>query len=185
MVNDSNTKMASFRSAVRAFKQGESTAKGMIDTIYNVLDRDTQATLSVIKEIGQIFEQDGEKDKAKSILEAFNGFRAEVCHLSPVHHLHLSLDSLLFSRNSNSPRSAPRAVSEPDTPGSLLVQSSEPRMPPTPRADRPRRTPSGPESKLLPLPLPRPPQVVLPKEAMCAMSPDHALLSLPPRRSLL
>lgn len=78
MVNDSNTKMSSFRAAIRAFKMTESTAQNMIDTIYNVLDRDAQATISVIKEIGQIFEEDGDRDKAMNILEAMNGFRAQV-----------------------------------------------------------------------------------------------------------
>lgn len=78
MVSDSTNKMTSFSAAIRAFKNTESTAKGMIDTIYNVLDQDSQATVSVVREIGQIFEEDGLKDKAKDILEAINGFRAQV-----------------------------------------------------------------------------------------------------------
>jgi hypothetical protein len=78
MVSDSTNKMTSFSAAIRAFKNTESTAKGMIDTIYNVLDQDSQATVSVVKEIGQIFEEDGLRDKAKDILEAINGFRAQV-----------------------------------------------------------------------------------------------------------
>jgi hypothetical protein len=78
MVSDSTNKMTSFSASIRAFKNTESTAKGMIDTIYNVLDQDSQATVSVIKEIGQIFEEDGLRDKAKDILEAINGFRAQV-----------------------------------------------------------------------------------------------------------
>lgn len=72
--------MSSFRAAIRAFKRTESTAQGMIDTIYNVLDRDNQATIGVVKEIGQIFEEDGDKDKARNILEAINGFRAQVSY---------------------------------------------------------------------------------------------------------
>lgn len=78
MVHDSDTKMTSFRSAIRAFKMTESTAQNMIDTIYNVLDRDNQATISVVKHVGQIFEEDGDRDKARNILEAINGFRAQV-----------------------------------------------------------------------------------------------------------
>lgn len=78
MVGESETKMSSFQYAIRAFKISESTAQNMIDTVYNVLDRDSQATISVIKEVGQMFEDDGEKDKAKNILEAINGFRAQV-----------------------------------------------------------------------------------------------------------
>ena len=83
MVSDSTNKMTSFSAAIRAFKNTESTAKGMIDTIYNVLDQDSQATVSVVKEIGQIFEEDGLRDKAKDILEAINGFRAQVSLSSP------------------------------------------------------------------------------------------------------
>jgi hypothetical protein len=78
MVNDSENKMTSFRAAIRAFKNTESTAKGMIDTIYNVLDQDAPGTVNVVKQIGQIFEEDGNMDKAKDILEAINGFRAQV-----------------------------------------------------------------------------------------------------------
>lgn len=78
MVHDSQTKMSSFRAAIRAFKMTESTAQNMVDTIYNVLDRDAQATVSVTREIGQIFEESGDKDKARNILEAMNGFRAQV-----------------------------------------------------------------------------------------------------------
>lgn len=70
--------MSSFRAAIRAFKNTESTAQGMIDTIYNVLDRDNHATIGLVKEIGQIFEVDGEKDKARNVLEAINGFKAQV-----------------------------------------------------------------------------------------------------------
>jgi hypothetical protein len=84
MVSDSVNKMSSFRSAIRAFKNTESTAKGMIDTIYNVLDQDHQATISVVKEIGQIFEEDGSRDKAKDILEAINGFKAQVSYFATI-----------------------------------------------------------------------------------------------------
>jgi hypothetical protein len=80
MVSDSANKMSSFRAAIRAFHNTESTAKGMIDTIYHVLDQDNQATISVVKQIGQIFEEDGSRDKAKEILEAINGFRAQVSY---------------------------------------------------------------------------------------------------------
>lgn len=83
MVSDSTNKMTSFSAAIRAFKNTESTAKGMIDTIYNVLDQDSQATVSVVREIGQIFEEDGLRDKAKDILEAINGFRAQVSSPAP------------------------------------------------------------------------------------------------------
>lgn len=94
MVNDNENRMSSFQSAIRSFKHTESTAKDMIDTIYNVLDRDAQATSSIVREIGSIFEEDAEKDKAKAILEAINGFRAEVsCRLREVLSEH-NLDNL-------------------------------------------------------------------------------------------
>lgn len=107
MVSDNENKMSSFQSAVRGFKKGESTAKGMIDTIYHVLDRDAQATASIVREVGSIFEQDGDKDKAKSILEAINGFRAEVSHMCMI----MFAVSLLTrsSKKRNSQRSADQA----------------------------------------------------------------------------
>lgn len=50
----------------------------MIDTIFNVLDRDVNATTSIIREISSLFDGEGEGDKHSAVLEALNGFRVEV-----------------------------------------------------------------------------------------------------------
>jgi hypothetical protein len=77
LVNDSPTKLTSFRAAVRQFKSNESTAKDMLDTIYNVLDNDADATAGVVREISNLFDADGERDKQRAILEAVNTFRVQ------------------------------------------------------------------------------------------------------------
>ena len=50
----------------------------MVDTIYNVLDQDVDATTGVVREIASLFESEGDKDKRGAVLEALNGFRIEV-----------------------------------------------------------------------------------------------------------
>jgi intracellular sulfur oxidation DsrE/DsrF family protein len=78
LVGDSSVKLLSFRSAFRQFQNHESRAKDMIDTVYNVLDRDTDATMGVVREVAGLFHGEGEKEKQASVLEALNGFRVEV-----------------------------------------------------------------------------------------------------------
>ena len=50
----------------------------MIDTVYNVLDRDADSTMGIVREIAGLFDREGEKDKQVAVLEALNGFRVEV-----------------------------------------------------------------------------------------------------------
>lgn len=78
LVNDSSVKLQSFRSAVRQFRSNESGAKDMLDTVFNVLDRDVDATTGVMREIAGLFDGEGDRDKQRSVLEALNGFRVEV-----------------------------------------------------------------------------------------------------------
>ena len=78
LVADSPVKLSSFRSAVRQFYNNECGAKDMIDTVFNVLDRDADATMGVVREIGGLFDGEGEKDKLKTVLAALNGFHREV-----------------------------------------------------------------------------------------------------------
>jgi hypothetical protein len=82
LVNDSSTKLQSFRAAVRQYRNNESGARDMVDTIYNVLDQDVDATTGVVREIASLFESEGDKDKRGAVLEALNGFRIEVNTLS-------------------------------------------------------------------------------------------------------
>jgi len=50
----------------------------MLDTVFNVLDRDVDATTGVMREIAGLFDGEGDRDKQRSVLEALNGFRVEV-----------------------------------------------------------------------------------------------------------
>ncbi|BEI87477.1 uncharacterized protein CcaverHIS019_0101950 [Cutaneotrichosporon cavernicola] len=77
LVGDSPTKLASFRSAVRQFKNNESSAKDMIDTLFYVLDQDREATGGVGREIANLFDSEGEKEKQQAILTAVNVFRVQ------------------------------------------------------------------------------------------------------------
>ena len=78
LASGSTVKLSSFRSAVRQFRNNESGAKDMIDTVYNVLDRDAEATMGVIREIADLFDDETDKEKQVAVLEAMNAFRIEV-----------------------------------------------------------------------------------------------------------
>lgn len=67
--------MNSFRSAVRQYKANESTARDMVDTVFNVLERELEPTLGVLREVASLFD---DEDKSRAVLEAMNGFRIEV-----------------------------------------------------------------------------------------------------------
>ena len=75
LVNESENKLQSFRSAVRQYRNNESGARDMVDTIFNVLEQDVDSTTGVVS----LFESEGDNDKRGAILEALNGFRIEVC----------------------------------------------------------------------------------------------------------
>jgi hypothetical protein len=76
MVDFSETKMSSFRHSIRSFRNNESGAKDMVDTVYSVLERDSDATLKVVREIASLMAGDAEKTQA--ILAAVNAFKIDV-----------------------------------------------------------------------------------------------------------
>ena len=78
LVNESSVKLSSFRSAVRQCRNNESTASDMVDTVFHVLDRDVDATTSVVREIAGLFDGPGEQEKQSAILESLNAFRIKV-----------------------------------------------------------------------------------------------------------
>jgi hypothetical protein len=78
LVNDSSNKLDSFRSAVRQYRNNESSAKDLVDTVFHVLDEDVDATTGVLREVAGLFESESEKDKQSAVLEAVNGFRIRV-----------------------------------------------------------------------------------------------------------
>nr|XP_019011646.1 uncharacterized protein I206_03749 [Kwoniella pini CBS 10737]OCF50427.1 hypothetical protein I206_03749 [Kwoniella pini CBS 10737] len=77
LVSDSPTKLSSFRSAVRSYKNNESAAKDMVDTIFHVFDRDLDTTTGVVREISSLFSTDADGEKERNVLEALNAFRIE------------------------------------------------------------------------------------------------------------
>ncbi|WWC63500.1 uncharacterized protein I303_106103 [Kwoniella dejecticola CBS 10117] len=77
LVGDSPTKLSSFRSAVRSYKNNESTAKDMVDTIFHVFDRDLDTTTGIVREISSLFSGEGDGEKERNVLEALNAFRVE------------------------------------------------------------------------------------------------------------
>ncbi|RXK42341.1 hypothetical protein M231_00331 [Tremella mesenterica] len=83
LVEDSPTRLSSFRSAIRQFRSSESSAKDMVDSIFNILDRDVDATLGVMKEVAGLLQNDTDGDKHRAVLEAINGFRARQRELFP------------------------------------------------------------------------------------------------------
>ncbi|WRT68595.1 uncharacterized protein IL334_005573 [Kwoniella shivajii] len=77
LVSDSPTKLSSFRSAVRSYKNNESAAKDMVDTIFHVFDRDLDTTTGIVREISSLFSGEGDGEKERNVLEALNAFRVE------------------------------------------------------------------------------------------------------------
>lgn len=76
MVDFSDSKMSSFKHAIRQFKQNEAPARDMINTFYSIFDRDTDTTLRMAREVSNLMQDD--RDKVQSILEAVNTFKLEV-----------------------------------------------------------------------------------------------------------
>lgn len=76
MVEFSETKMSSFKHAIRSYKNNEAPARDMIDTFYSIFDRDGENTLMVAKRVAMILRDD--KDKVDGIVNAVNAFKMDV-----------------------------------------------------------------------------------------------------------
>lgn len=77
LTKGSQNKLASFRAAVRQFRNNESGPKDLVDTVYHVLDTDIDATLGIMREIASLFEIEGDRDKTHALLGAINTLRVE------------------------------------------------------------------------------------------------------------
>lgn len=86
----------------------------MIDTVYNVLDRDVEATVGVMRDVAGLFEGPGEGDKGRNLLEALNGFRVEVSSFESAAYDYQKLTGL--SNVINFPLWLPLQPSDPTTP---------------------------------------------------------------------
>lgn len=75
MVEHSDGKVSSFRHAIRMYRNNESGAKDMVDTVYNILERDTEATLRIMREVATLM--DDEKEKEQAVFTAVNAFKVD------------------------------------------------------------------------------------------------------------
>lgn len=66
---------AAVRSAIRTFRNSESTARDLISTFYNIVDRDLEKTASLISPLVDLLD---DEEKKNELLGAFNGFKVEV-----------------------------------------------------------------------------------------------------------
>ena len=75
LTSNSSAAETSVRSAVRSFRASESTARDVISTFYNLVNRDLEATASLVVPLVDLLDDEG---KRKELLESFNGFKIEV-----------------------------------------------------------------------------------------------------------
>ena len=62
--------------SLRSYRNSESTARDLISSIWNVLDQNLDTSATIVNMIVDLL--DGE-DKKKDLLNAWNGFKIEVC----------------------------------------------------------------------------------------------------------
>lgn len=67
--------MLAAKAAVRGFRLNESTARDLISTIWNVLDRNLDDTAGIVNAIVDLFD---EEEKKSNLLSSWNGFKIEV-----------------------------------------------------------------------------------------------------------
>lgn len=94
----------------------------MIDTIFNVLDQDTESTAGVLREVAGLFDDD---EKSRNVLEAVNAFRLTVRTERPPYFCRKD-SSLTGSNASSSLLWLHLPVSVPTMPASPAVPSSTP-----------------------------------------------------------
>ncbi|KAG1756876.1 uncharacterized protein EDB91DRAFT_1094923 [Suillus paluster] len=68
------TAVLAAKAAVRGFRLNESTARDLISTIWNVLDRNLDDTAGIVNAIVDLFD---EEDKKSNLLSSWNGFKIE------------------------------------------------------------------------------------------------------------
>ncbi|KAL5490244.1 hypothetical protein ACEPAI_5077 [Sanghuangporus weigelae] len=74
LTSNSSAAETSVRSAIRSFRASESTARDVVSTFYNLVNRDLEATASLIAPLVDLLDDEG---KRKELLETFNGFKIE------------------------------------------------------------------------------------------------------------
>ena len=71
-----NAAIPAVKAAVRSYRANESAARDLISTIWNILDNNLEGTAGIINALVEYLD---EEDKKKDLLQAWNGFKIEVC----------------------------------------------------------------------------------------------------------
>ncbi|EJD05770.1 uncharacterized protein FOMMEDRAFT_77585 [Fomitiporia mediterranea MF3/22] len=74
VTSNSSSAEASVRSAIRSYRASESAARDLITTFYNIVDRDLEATASLIVPLLDLLD---DEEKKRELLQSFNGFKIE------------------------------------------------------------------------------------------------------------
>ncbi|KAI8982822.1 hypothetical protein BD414DRAFT_579107 [Trametes punicea] len=68
------TAVPAVKAAVRSYKASESSARDLISTVWNILDRNLDGTASIVNALVDLVDED---DKKQQLLTAWNGFKVE------------------------------------------------------------------------------------------------------------
>lgn len=79
LTSNSTASEAAIRAAIKSYRASESAARDLISTFYVVLDNHLDKTQSLVTPLVDLLDVE---DKKKDLLEAWNGFKIEVCSLS-------------------------------------------------------------------------------------------------------
>lgn len=75
LTSNSSSAATVVRLAVRSYRASESAARDLISTVYNLVDRDLEATASLIVPLVDLLDSE---EKKRDLLAAYNGFKIEV-----------------------------------------------------------------------------------------------------------
>lgn len=78
LTSSSTAASTSVRLAVRSYRASESSARDLISTIYNLVNRDLEASASLIVPLVDLLD---DEEKKRDLLAAYNGFKIEVCFI--------------------------------------------------------------------------------------------------------
>ncbi|KAI0332546.1 hypothetical protein GY45DRAFT_1273587 [Cubamyces sp. BRFM 1775] len=68
------TAVPAVKAAVRSYKASESSARDLISTVWNILDRNLDGTASIVNSLVDLVDED---EKKQNLLAAWNGFKVE------------------------------------------------------------------------------------------------------------
>lgn len=74
------TAVPAVKAALRSYTSSESSARDLISTVWNILDRNLDGTASIVNALIDVVDED---EKKQSLLSAWNGFKVEVRRMLP------------------------------------------------------------------------------------------------------